>query len=117
MSWCSPARTGPGRPHRSTQSSRQAWPRYGASTLFRPISSIPTRWPPIDWGHTCSKVPVGRSNSPKQAQTVTAGPQQLDDIAAPTAKYKDIATERIVSQRRLHLGGQSVEPTAHVGEA
>src|SRR5471030_2863354 len=53
----------------------------------------------------------------EQAQAIAAGPEQLDDIAAPATKDKHVAAERIVGQCRLHLGGQTVEARAHVGEA
>src|SRR5215470_1512663 len=49
-----------------------------------------------------------------QAQPVAIPPQQLDQIAAATAKAEYVPGERILPEHRLCLCRQAVEPLAHV---
>ncbi len=41
----------------------------------------------------------------------------LQDVAAPTAEDKDVATERVLDKRRLHQRRQTIEALPHVGVA
>ena len=49
-----------------------------------------------------------------QAQPVAITPQQLDQIAAATAKAEYVPGERVLPEHRLCLCRQAVEPLAHV---
>ena len=53
----------------------------------------------------------------EQAQSIPAGPQQLNDVATPSTECKDMGTKWIVLQSALHFSCQAVEATAHVREA
>ncbi len=53
----------------------------------------------------------------KQAQPVAIEPQQLHQIAPPTAERKDVARERILQQRHLRQRRQTVHALSHVGHS
>jgi hypothetical protein len=50
-----------------------------------------------------------------KAQPGSIPPQQLEQIAAPSAKDEDLPAERIARQRVLHQSAKTSEPFAHVG--
>jgi hypothetical protein len=56
----------------------------------------------------CGQMKRPRSNRfRKQTQAVTVLPQELDQIAPPTAEDEDMSGERILFQNRLYRGAQS----------
>src|SRR3954451_438476 len=53
----------------------------------------------------------------EQAQPIAIPPQQLQKIAAATAKAENMTRERVLAQHCLRLRRQTVEALAHVGHA
>jgi hypothetical protein len=63
---------------------------------------------------------VGQMKRPRSSRLVYSDipvPQDLQQIVAAAAKDVDAARMQIARQRLLHLQGQSVHPTPHVGGA
>jgi hypothetical protein len=52
----------------------------------------------------------------QQAQTVTGGPEEFNLSAVATPEDKNVARQRIIFQRSLHFGGQTIEAVPHVGD-
>ncbi len=53
----------------------------------------------------------------EQAQPVTIGPQYFHHFATAAPEDEDMPGERVILQRVLHLRGQTVEATTHIGDA
>lgn len=53
----------------------------------------------------------------EQAQPVTIGPQYFHHFATAAPEDEDMPGERVIFQRVLHLRGQTVEATTHIGDA
>src|SRR5829696_1691006 len=52
-----------------------------------------------------------------QVHSIPAPPQEFDQITSTSAEHEYMPAEWIVLQRGLHLRGQRIHPTAHVGYA
>ena len=53
----------------------------------------------------------------KQAKTIAIPPQQFYDVAAAAAEDKDVSGEWPLKKNGLHLRTQTIETSAHVGDA
>jgi hypothetical protein len=75
-----------------------------------------------DWPH-CSALGLRPDEATalqplgKQAKTIAIPPQQFYDVASAAAEYKDVSGEWLLKKNRLHLRTQTIETSAHVGDA